>query len=53
MGMQAALKFPLPMPVQGMAVGMFFSILIGFLSGLYPALKASGLDPIKAIYYFD
>jgi putative ABC transport system permease protein len=53
MGMQAALKFPLPMPVQGMAVGMFFSILIGFISGLYPALKASGLDPIKAIYYFD
>lgn len=53
LGMQAALKIPMPMPIQGMAVGMFFSILIGFISGLYPALKASNIDPIKAIYYFD
>jgi putative ABC transport system permease protein len=53
LGMQSAFKIPMPMPVQGLALGMFFSILIGFLSGLYPALKASKLDPIKAIYYFD
>jgi len=52
-GMQSAFKIPMPMPVQGMAVGMFFSVLVGFLSGLYPALKASNIDPIKAIYYFD
>jgi putative ABC transport system permease protein len=53
MGMQAIVKIPMPMPFQGMAVGMFFSVLVGFMSGLYPALKASGIDPIKAIYYFD
>ena len=53
LGMQAAFKIPMPMPVQGMAVGMFFSILVGFISGLYPALKASNIDPIQAIYYFD
>lgn len=53
LGMQAAFKIPMPMPVQGMAVGMFFSILVGFISGLYPALKASGINPIQAIYYYD
>ncbi len=53
MGMQAAFKIPMPMPVQGMALGLFFSILIGFVSGIYPALKASNINPIKAIYYFD
>jgi putative ABC transport system permease protein len=53
MGMQAAIKIPMPMPYQGMALGLVFSILIGFVSGLYPAIKASGIDPIKAIYYFD
>ena len=51
--MQAAFKIPMPMPVQGMAIGLFFSVLIGFISGIYPALKASNIDPIKAIYYFD
>jgi putative ABC transport system permease protein len=53
MGMQAAFKIPMPMPYQGMALGLTFSVFIGFLSGLYPALKASNIDPIKAIYYFD
>ena len=53
LGMQTAFKIPMPMPVQGMVVGLFFSVLIGFLSGLYPALKASDIDPIKAIYYLD
>lgn len=53
MAMTSALKFSLPLPIQGVAVGLFFSILVGFVAGLYPALKASGLDPIKAIYYFD
>jgi putative ABC transport system permease protein len=43
LGMQTALKFPMPLPFQGMALGMLFSIIIGFVSGIYPALKASSL----------
>jgi putative ABC transport system permease protein len=46
-----AIHFPLYMPYQGVAVGVGFSLLIGFLSGLYPALKAASIDPIQAIYY--
>jgi len=34
-------------------VGFGFSLVIGFLSGLYPAIKAAGINPIEAIYYFD
>jgi len=49
----SAIKFPLYLPLTGVLVGMFFSMIIGFISGIYPALKAAGIDPIKAIYYLD
>jgi len=45
------INFPLYLPIQGVAVGILFSLLIGFLSGIYPAWKATGIDPIQAIYY--
>jgi len=45
------INFPLYLPVQGVAIGIGFSLLIGFLSGIYPAWKAAGIDPIQAIYY--
>jgi len=45
------INFPLYLPVQGVAIGIGFSLLIGFLSGLYPAWKATGIDPVQAIYY--
>lgn len=48
-----AINFPLFLPVQGVAVGLFFSFLVGIISGLYPAIKAARVDPIKAIYYFE
>jgi putative ABC transport system permease protein len=51
--MGKALHFPLYLPLAGVALGLAFSSVIGFLSGLYPAIKAAQIDPIKAIYYHD
>ena len=51
--MGSLMKFPLYLPIPGVLLGLFFSLIIGFLSGLYPAIKASSVDPIKAIYYRD
>jgi putative ABC transport system permease protein len=48
-----ALNFDFPVPVQGIMLGLGFSLLIGIISGLYPAVKASKIDPISAIYYFE
>lgn len=48
-----SLKFEFPVPVEGVLLGLGFSIIIGFLSGFYPAWKASKIDPIKAIFYND
>jgi len=45
------IHFPLYLPVQGVSLGIGFSLVIGFVSGIYPALKAAGIDPIQAIYY--
>jgi len=39
------------MPYNWMALGIFVCIVVGSLSGLYPALKASALDPIESLRY--
>jgi len=52
-GISAALKFTFPIPVEGILLGLTFSVVIGIFSGLFPAIKASKIDPIEAIYYFE
>jgi putative ABC transport system permease protein len=47
------LKSQFPVPLLGIFIGLAFSFFIGIASGLYPAIKASKIDPIKAIFYFD
>jgi len=47
------LKTSFPVPIQGILLGLGFASIIGILSGLYPAIKASKINPIKAIYYFE
>ena len=38
-------------PWAWMTLGMVMCILVGLVSGLYPALKASKLDPIESLRY--
>lgn len=46
-----AINFTFPIVTEGIILGIGFAVLIGFLSGLYPAIKASDTNPIQAIYY--
>lgn len=38
-------------PINWMMLGMIVCIIVGVISGLYPALKASRLDPIESLRY--
>ena len=46
---QMGQDFVIPVSMTGVALGMSFAVAVGFLFGLYPALKASRLDPIEAM----
>jgi len=48
-----AIKMDVPIDIVSINIGNLFAVGIGLLSGLYPAFKASRINPIQAIYYFE
>ena len=44
-------NFPVSLPLWSFALGFAFSATVGIFFGMYPAVRASRLDPIEALRY--
>jgi putative ABC transport system permease protein len=44
-----AIDFDIHLSMSNIMVGIFTSVIVGIISGLIPAIQASGMDPVEAI----
>ncbi len=49
--MRAATAFPTYVSPWSVVLGLLFSAVVGVFFGLYPAMRASRLDPVDSLRY--